>query len=190
MLQRDHTSCDTHQHGHVLSHDYFSSAFNSTLHLDIGLPHRLQTIRIGSHTSSTLVLNNGALTLVCVFSPLLFTLNTHDCTPRHQRMSTVKYEDDTTIICCIINKNESSCQMRINNFAEWCTETPKTSWTSHVTTLKRAHKGSTSYGNLGSLNAGANYVKILQSSNESILTGNITNWHGSSQPRTGRLNYG
>ena len=81
---------------------------HNTLQMDIGLPDKqtTQTFQIGRHTSSTLVLNTWA-PQGCVLSPLLFTLYTHDCAPRHQQNSTVKYEDDITIVSHIINSNES-----------------------------------------------------------------------------------
>lgn len=60
------------------------------------LKSRHQRVWISSHASSTLVLNTIA-PQGCVFGPLLFTLYTYDCTPRHQEISIVKYEDNTTI---------------------------------------------------------------------------------------------
>ncbi len=107
----------------------FSSAFNpispmTTLHsyytrLDIHT-NRPQTVWIGGHTSSTLVLNTGA-PQGCVLSPLLFTLYTHDCNPRHGESSVVKFADNTTIIGQITNEENSYCE-EINNLAERCAE--------------------------------------------------------------------
>ncbi len=53
------------------------------------LTNRPQTVRIGGHTSFTLVLNTGA-TQGCVLSPLLFTLYTHDCSPRRRENSVLQ----------------------------------------------------------------------------------------------------
>ena len=47
------------------------------------LTSRTQKVRIGGQTSLTLALSTGA-PQSCVLTPLLFTLCTHDCTPRHQ----------------------------------------------------------------------------------------------------------
>lgn len=47
------------------------------------LTNRPQADRIGSLTSSILVLNTGA-PQGCVLSPLLFRLYTHDCDPKHE----------------------------------------------------------------------------------------------------------
>ncbi len=58
----------------------------------------------------------------CVLSPLLFTLYTHDCNPRHEENSIVKFADDTTIIGRISNNDEFSYHEDINHLAEWCTE--------------------------------------------------------------------
>ena len=71
---------------------------------------RPQRVGIGGHASCTLVLNTGA-PQGCVLNPILLTLYTHDCTPRHQE----KYADNTTIIGHIMTNNESSYQEEINN---------------------------------------------------------------------------
>ena len=57
---------------------------------------RPQTVQIGSHTSSTLVLNSGA-PQGWVLSPLIFTLNTHDCIRRIGRKSPTKHAGTHTI---------------------------------------------------------------------------------------------
>ena len=79
-------------------------------------------IRIGSHIFSALALNTGTAQ-GCVFSLLLFTLHTHDCTPK---TSSERYSEVcatiTTIIGCIINNDENSYQEDIGSPAEWCTD--------------------------------------------------------------------
>ena len=52
------------------------------------LSSRPQTVWLGIYTCATVVLNTGA-PQGCLLSLLLFTLYTHDLTPRHQRMVTV-----------------------------------------------------------------------------------------------------
>lgn len=39
--------------------------------------------------------------LHCQIRPLLFTLNTHDCTTRHQESCIVKYADNSIIVCIL-----------------------------------------------------------------------------------------
>ncbi len=85
------------------------------------LTNRPQTVRIGSHTTSTLVLNTGA-PQGCVLSPLLFTLCTLDCSPWHGENSFVELADYTTVIGQISNSDETSYREEINNLSEWCTE--------------------------------------------------------------------
>ncbi len=55
-------------------------------------------------------------------APLLFTLYTHDCNPRHGENSIVRFADDTTIIGRISSNDEFSYREEINHLAEWCTE--------------------------------------------------------------------
>lgn len=55
-----------------------------------------QQVRIGSYTSSTLILKGGT-PQGWVLSPMCFTLFTHDCTPIHTSNFIIKFIDDTTI---------------------------------------------------------------------------------------------
>ena len=75
----------------------------NTLELQIGSSHK-QTLKIGSHTSSMLVLNTGA-PQGSVLCPLLLTLYTH-----------------VTALPDISNNDESSYNNEINNLAKLCTE--------------------------------------------------------------------
>ncbi len=85
------------------------------------LTNRPQSVRIGSLSSSTLVLNTGA-PQGCVLSPLLFTLYTQDCNSRHGENSIVKFADYTTIIDQISKNHKFPYRKEINHLAEWCTE--------------------------------------------------------------------
>ncbi len=66
-----------------------------------------QTVRIGGHTSFTLVLNTG-VPLGCALRPLLFTLYTQDCNLRHGENFVVKFANNTTIIGRISNNDKTS----------------------------------------------------------------------------------
>ena len=102
----------------------FSTAFNtispmkleakhSQLHYNTQLDIRLSCNQIGSHPSSMLVPNTVA-PQGCVLSPLLFTLHTYDCIPRHHENSIVEYADNTTLIGCIKNNDETLYREEIN----------------------------------------------------------------------------
>lgn len=72
-----------------------------------------QTVRIGGHASSTLVLNIRA-PQGCVLSHLLVMLNIYNCIPRHEQNSVVKLADDTTFTSRIGNTDKTSHQEEIN----------------------------------------------------------------------------
>ena len=60
--------------------------------------------------------------------------NTHDCTSTYQENSSVKNEDDATVISCITNNNESSYWEEINNLQSgaqrtvYCSPSANPSW--------------------------------------------------------------
>ncbi|XP_037607475.1 trace amine-associated receptor 1-like [Sebastes umbrosus] len=56
-----------------------------------------QTVRLGPHTSSTLILSTGA-PQGCVLRPLLYAVYTQDCTPTHPTNTIIKFADDTTVM--------------------------------------------------------------------------------------------
>lgn len=66
---------------------------------------RPQVVRIGSYTSSQLVLNTGA-PQGCVLSPLLYSLLTHNCVAKHGSNIFIKFADDMTILGLIMDNNE------------------------------------------------------------------------------------
>ncbi len=117
----------------------YSSAFNTVLPdrlvaklLDLGfspsichwikdfLTNRPQTVRLGSHFSSTLTLSTGA-PQGCVLSPLLYILYTHDCISIHPTNTIIKFADDTTIVGLISGGDETVYRDEIQRLTEWCT---------------------------------------------------------------------
>ncbi|KAI4889623.1 hypothetical protein NFI96_008800, partial [Prochilodus magdalenae] len=70
------------------------------------LTNRPQSVRIHNLTSSTTILSTGS-PQGCVLSPLLFMLLTNDCSPIHPGCHIVKFADDTAVVGCITNSDES-----------------------------------------------------------------------------------
>ncbi|KAL0153828.1 hypothetical protein M9458_050858 [Cirrhinus mrigala] len=83
------------------------------------LTGRPQAVRVGSNTSSTIILNTGA-PQGCVLSPLLFTLLTHDCTPSHSSNLFIKFADDTTVVGLISKTDETDYRSEVSRLAVWC----------------------------------------------------------------------
>ncbi|KAL0175804.1 hypothetical protein M9458_028134 [Cirrhinus mrigala] len=83
------------------------------------LTGRPQAVRVGSNTSSTIILNTGA-PQGCVLSPLLFTLLTHDCTPSHSSNLFIKFADDTTVVGLISKRDEADYRSEVSRLAVWC----------------------------------------------------------------------
>ena len=54
-----------------------------------------QVVSVGNNTSATLILKTGA-PKGCVFSPLLYSLFTHDCVASHDSNTFIKLADNTT----------------------------------------------------------------------------------------------
>ncbi|KAF7665153.1 hypothetical protein LDENG_00151510, partial [Lucifuga dentata] len=116
----------------------FSSAFNTIIPdilikklLDLHLPpstcawiknfltDRPQSVRLGSHLSSTLTLSTGS-PQGCVLSPLLYTLYTHDCVPSHPSNSIFKFADDTTLVGLITGGDEAAYREEVEHLSTWC----------------------------------------------------------------------
>ncbi len=159
-------------------------------------------------------------------SPLLFTLYTYECNPRHGKNSVLKFADDTNITGRISNSDETSYWEDVHHLAEWCTENnlllnlSKTKeliidlekrrqrniplstsvelrWSkcfrflgisiiknhvmsSHISTLvKKAQKRLYFLRKLKRSKFPCHVlINFYRGAIESILTGNITNWHG------------
>ena len=83
------------------------------------LSNRPQNVRMGEHTSSTLILNVG-VPQGCVLSPLLYSLFTHDCSPIHTSNTIIKFADDTTVIGLIDNNDDSAYREEVQHLKQWC----------------------------------------------------------------------
>ncbi|KAI5089719.1 gastrula zinc finger protein XlCGF28.1-like [Silurus meridionalis] len=58
--------------------------------------------------------------LGCVLSPLLFTLLTHDCAPRHRSNHVIKFADDSTVVGLISKNDESAYREEVQRLTAWC----------------------------------------------------------------------
>ncbi len=137
------------------------------------LTNRPQTVWIGGHTSSTLVLNTGAFQ-GCMLSPLLFMLYTHDPVPDMERtllwslrttppplagfqtMMRLHIGRKSTILqssalgttyCPMSEKRHThlstTMTLRWSTWivsGSWISITKNLSWSSHISTLKKAQK--------------------------------------------------
>ncbi|KAI4873592.1 hypothetical protein NFI96_002438 [Prochilodus magdalenae] len=83
------------------------------------LTNRPQSVRIHNLSSSTTILSTGS-PQGCVLSPLLFTLLTYDCSPIHSGCHIVKFADDTAVVGCITNSDESGYRQEVEHLEGWC----------------------------------------------------------------------
>ena len=106
----------------------YSSAFNTIVPdilveklagLKNFLTNRPQVVTVGQAHSATLTLSTGS-PQGCVLSPLLYTLYTSDCTPKHPTNSIIKFADDTTVVGLITGGDETAYRQEIGMLAEWC----------------------------------------------------------------------
>jgi hypothetical protein len=66
-----------------------------------------QVVRVGNTNSAMLTLNTGAQQ-GCILSPLLYSLNTHDCVARHDSNTIIKFAKDTTVVGLITDSDETT----------------------------------------------------------------------------------
>ena len=83
------------------------------------LLHRSQSVKVNNSLSKPVILNTGA-PQGCVLSPFLFTLFTNDCVSGNQSVRVVKFSDDTTVIGCVNNANESVYREEVQRLVGWC----------------------------------------------------------------------
>ncbi|KAI5615843.1 gastrula zinc finger protein XlCGF28.1-like [Silurus asotus] len=83
------------------------------------LTGRPQAVRIGNRISSTTTQSTEALQ-GSVFSPLQFTLLTHDCVAMYSLNHIVKFADDTTVLVLISKNDESPYREEVHQLTAWC----------------------------------------------------------------------
>ncbi len=83
------------------------------------LTDRQQLVRLGKLPSRTLTSSTGA-PQGCVFSPLLFSLYTNDCTSKDPSVKLLKSADNTTVIGIIKDGDESAYRQEVEQLAVWC----------------------------------------------------------------------
>ena len=87
---------------------------NTSLFLT-GLP---QVVRVGNKTSGMLIFNTVA-PQGCMFSPLMYSLFTHDCVAKHDS-NTIKFADDTTVVGLITDNNKTAYREEVRDLVVWC----------------------------------------------------------------------
>ncbi len=83
------------------------------------LTDREQVVRLGKFSSSTHTISTGALQ-GCVFSPLLFSLYTNDCTSKDPSIKLLNFADHTTLIGLIQDGDESAYRQEVKELTVWC----------------------------------------------------------------------
>ena len=71
--------------------------------------------------STPLILNTGD-PQGCVFSPLLYSLFTHDCVAMHVSNSIIKFADDSTVVGLITTNDETAYREEVRALGVWCQE--------------------------------------------------------------------
>ena len=91
---------------------------NGVLDFLTGLP---QVVKVGNNIFTSLTLNTGA-PQGCMFSPLLYSLFTHDCVAMQASNAIIKFADDTTVVGLITNNNETAYREEVRALGVWCQE--------------------------------------------------------------------
>jgi hypothetical protein len=73
-------------------------------------------LKVGNNKSSTLIRNTWA-PQVCVLSPLLYSLFTHDCSARHDSNAIITFDNDTTVVGLITDK--TAYREEVRDLAVW-----------------------------------------------------------------------
>ncbi len=86
------------------------------------LSDRPQAVRMGSITSTTIIVNTGA-PQGCILGPFLYTLYTNDCFSPSLITRYFKYSDDTAILA-LLNGEDSviAYHQSVAYFNQWCTD--------------------------------------------------------------------
>lgn len=103
----------------------FSSTLNTVIpqnlvrkcgSLGINIPlcnHRPQTLRVGKSISEAITMITG-VTRCSVLSSLLSTLMTHDCCAKYNLNHSIKFIDDTMVVCLISRNNNLVYREEVN----------------------------------------------------------------------------
>ena len=59
---------------------------------------------------------------MCVLSPLLYSLFTHDCVAMQASKSIIKFADNTTLVGLVINNDETAYREEVMALGGWCQE--------------------------------------------------------------------
>lgn len=85
------------------------------------LTHWPQSVKIHGITSSPIILSTGS-PQGCIFSPLLYTLFTYNCSVKYLRCTIVKFAEDTAVVGLISHNDELSCRQELKDLVDWCSE--------------------------------------------------------------------
>ncbi|XP_055486754.1 collagen alpha-1(XXIV) chain-like [Leucoraja erinacea] len=133
----------------------------------------------------------------CVLSPLLYSLYTHDCKAISDSNIIVKFADDTAVVGLISNNDEAAYRSETIRLANWCREnnlelnTSKTkelidlTWSHHLSSLvKKANQRLYHLRRLRDFKLPLRVLKNFYTHTvESILSGSIITWRGSTTER-------
>lgn len=76
-------------------------------------------MRVGRHTSSTLILNTGE-PQGCVLGTLLYSLYAHYCVATSDSSTIIKFSDDAAVLGLITDNNEKAYLKEVEDLTQWC----------------------------------------------------------------------